>query len=164
MALRLGKLLRSWLRPRLPAPRPPADPRLATDAWLGAVFAQLGDRYQLGPDSPDGARVLRRTGRARFNPMPVWLRSTDFLVRAEYEARGEEAAARALLDQRLSGRLQALGLASASESVEEWAGTVVTRRYQGTCTAAASAAAVVRFVCEESETQINLAAEATAPP
>ena len=159
MPLRLGKLLRSWFRPRPPAPRPVADPRMITDAWLGAVFAALGDRYQLGPDSPEGAQVLRRTGRARFNPMPVWLRSADFQVRADYEARGEEAAARALLDQRLSGRLQALGLASASESVEQWAGTVITRRYQGTCTAPGSAAAVVRFVCEDSETQINLAAE-----
>lgn len=163
MALRIGKWLRSWFRPRPPAPRPPADPRLEADAWLGAVFAELGDRYQLGPDSPDGARVLRRTGRARFNPMPVWLRSADFLVRADYEARGEAAAARALLDARLSSRMAALGLASAAESVEEWAGTVLTRRYQGHCTAAGNAAAAVRFVCEESETQINLAAEAPAP-
>ena len=162
MALRIGKLLRSWFTPRPPAPRRPADPRLLTDAWLGAVFAQLGERYQLGPDSPDGARVLRRTGRARFNPMPVWLRSADFVVRADYEARGEAAAARALLDERLSARMAALGLSISAESVEEWAGTVLTRRYQGHCTAADNATAAVRFVCEESETQINLAAE--SPP
>ena len=163
MALRLGRLLRSWFTPRLPAPKPAADPRLAADPWLGAVFAQLGDRYQLGPDSAAGARILRRTGRARFNPMPVWLRSADFLVSVDYEARGEAAAARALLDQRLSARLAALGLAATAESVEEWAGTVLTRRYEGHCTTAENAAAAVRFICEDSETQINLAAEPAAP-
>jgi hypothetical protein len=123
------------------------------------MFAALGNRYQLGADAPDGARLLRRTGRARFNPMPVWLRAGDRLVRGDYEVRGEVDAARALLDARVSPKLSALGLGMASESVEEWAGTVLTRRYEGRCDSAEAAAAAVRFLCEESETQINLAAE-----
>jgi hypothetical protein len=36
---------------------------------------------------------------------------------------------------------------------------VLTRRYQGRCDAPEQAAAAVRFMCEESELQINLAAE-----
>ena len=47
----------------------------------------------------------------------------------------------------------------ALESTEEWAGTVLTRRYEGRCDTAEAGAAAVRFLCEESETQINLAAE-----
>jgi hypothetical protein len=160
MAFRLGKFLRGLFAPRMRKPPPaPADPRLAADAWLGAIFARLGERYQLGPDSADGARVLRRTGRARFNPMPIWLSSADHAVRADYEVRGDAASGKSLLDQRVGAAMASLGLAQAGESVEEWAGTVLTRRYQGRCDSAESAAAAVRFVCEESETQINLAAE-----
>lgn len=155
----LRKILRLF-RSRAPSPPPrPADPRLEADPWLGRIFALLGDRYQLGADLPEGARVLRRTGRARFNPMPVWLRAVERSVRAEYEVRGDAAAAKALLDSRVSGRLSALGLAVASDAVEEWAGTVLTRRYEGRCESPDSAAAAVRFVCQESETQVNLAAE-----
>jgi hypothetical protein len=73
--------------------------------------------------------------------------------------RGDTGAAKSLLDQRFSGRLAALGLSVAGESVEEWAGTVLTRRYEGRCDTAQSAAAAVRFLCEESEQLINLAAE-----
>ncbi|SRR3954471_1598333 len=154
----LRKILRLFRsRPR-PPPRP-ADPRLEADPWLGRVFALLGERYQLGADSPDGARVLRRTGRARYNPMPVWLRASERSVRGEYEVRGDAAAAKALLDARVSGRLSALGLGVSSDAVEEWAGTVLTRRYEGRCELPDSAAAAVRFVCQESETQVNLAAE-----
>jgi len=160
MALRISKLLRGWFAPRPPkAPKAPPDARFAADPWLGGIFLRLGERYQLGPDSPDGARVLRRTGRARFNPMPVWLRSSDHGVRADYEVRGDAAAGKALLDQRYGARLSALGLAQAAESVEEWAGAVLVRRYDGRCDSAEAAAAAVRFVCEESEPQINLAAE-----
>ena len=80
----IRRLLRALFRPRPPrAPRRPPDPRLEQDPWLGRLFAQLGERYQLGPDGPDGARVLRRTGRARFNPMPVWLRAQERLVRGD---------------------------------------------------------------------------------
>lgn len=155
----LGKLLRGLFSGK-PRPQPaPADPRLAADAWLGRVFAVLGERYQLGPDGAEGARVLRRTGRARFNPMPAWVRAADHLVRADYEVRGDAAAGKALLDQRVGGRLSALGLVQVAEREEEWAGTVLTRRYQGRCDSAEHAAAALRFICEESETQVNLAAE-----
>src|SRR5712671_42055 len=101
MAFHLSRFLRGLFSPKPRVPPRPADPRLATDVWLGGVFARLGERYQLGPDSAEGARVLRRTGRARFNPMPVWLRAVDRTVRGEYEVRGNEKAARALLDQRV---------------------------------------------------------------
>lgn len=141
------------------APPPPADPRLAADPWLGRIFALLGERYQLGPDGTDGARVLRRTGRARFNEMPVWLRAPERLVRGDYEVRGDPLVAKALLDQRVSRRLSEFGLTMSGEATEEWAGTVLTRRYEGRCDAPEQAAAAVRFVCQESETQIDLAAE-----
>jgi hypothetical protein len=156
----LRRVLRALFRPRPPPPPPrPADPRLEADPWLGGMFAMLGDRYQLGADGAGGTQVLRRTGRARFNPMRVWLLPPQRLVRGEYEVRGEAGAAKSLLDQHVSGRLAALGLSVAGESVEEWAGTVLTRRYEGRCDTAQSAAAAVRFFCEESEQQVNLAAE-----
>src|SRR5437867_10037605 len=117
-------------RPPPPPPRPP-DPRLEADPWLGRLFALLPDRYQLGPDAADGAQVLRRTGRARFNPMPVWLRAQERMVRGDYEVRGDSSAAKALLDARVSQRLSAIGIVQASESVEEWGGTVLTSRYAG---------------------------------
>jgi hypothetical protein len=135
-------------------PKRPADPRLAQDPWLGAIFASLGERYQL---APAGARILRRTGRARFNPMPVWLQGRT--VRGDYEVRGDPALARSLLDARVSAPLAALGLSPAGETVEDWAGSVLTRRYEGSCGSAGQAAAAVRFLCEDSELQVNLAAE-----
>src|SRR5215468_582672 len=150
----LGKLLRSLFSPKPRKPRVPDDPRLAADPWLGGTFARLGERYRL---AEDGTRILRRTGRARFNPMPVWVVSGQHLVRADYEVRGDATAARSLLDQRFGARLSALGLTSSGETVEEWAGTVLTRKYEGRCDSPEQAAAAVRFVCEESETQINLA-------
>jgi hypothetical protein len=156
----LRKLLKTLFRPRPPPPPPrPADPRLLADPWLGRLFAVLPERYQLGPDNVDGTQVLRRTGRARFNPMPVWLRPADHVVRGDYEVRGDPAAAKSLLDARVSARLSSLGLAVASDSVDEWAGTVLTRRYEGRCDSADQAAAAIRFFCEESEQQVNLAAE-----
>ena len=103
--------------------------------------------------------MLRRTGRARFNPTPVWVRGADRLVRGDYEVRGDAAAAKALLDARVSQRLGALGIVQASESVEDWGGTVLTRRYEGRCETSEQAAAAIRFFCEESDQQINLAAE-----
>ena len=152
MLRRLLRLLR-----RAPAkPKPPADARLAADPWLLGIFTRLGERYQL---ASDGARILRRTGRARFNPMPVYLDAGKREVRGEYEVRGEAAAARALLDQRVGGKLSELGLSQAAESTEEWAGTVLTRSYSGRCDAPERAAAAVRFMCEDSELQMNLAAE-----
>jgi hypothetical protein len=153
----LRRILRALFPPR-PPPRP-QDPRLLADPWLGRMFAVLPDRYQLGPDGADGAQVLRRTGRARFNPVRVWLRTAERVVRGEYEVRGEEAAAKALLDSRVSGRLAAFGVTPAGESVDDWGGSVLTRKYQGRCESAEQAAAAVRFFCEESEQQIDLAAE-----
>src|SRR3954465_8910430 len=105
MLRRLLRLFRA--RPSAPPPRPP-DPRLEADPWLGRVFALLGDRYQLGADSPEGARGPRRagwlrgTGRQGLCPMPVWLRAAERALRGDYEVRGELAAANALLDQRVS--------------------------------------------------------------
>lgn len=138
------------------APPRVADPRLAADPWLGELFGQLSDRYRL---AEDGEQVLRRTGRARFNKMPVWVRSAERSVAADYEVRGDVARGRALLDERVTPKLAALGLSKGMESVEDWAGDVLTRRYQGRCEEAHAAAAAVKFFCEESELQINTAAE-----
>ena len=147
MLHRLLRLFRKKAAPRAPK---------YGDPWLDGMFARLGDRYQL---APDGARVLRRTGRARFNPMPVWVDKVSHEVRGDYEVRGEAAAARALLDQRVTSRLSQLGLSQADEKNEDWAGNVLTRRYAGKCETPETAAAAVRFICEESESQVNLAAE-----
>src|SRR5215470_702378 len=117
----LRKILRALFQPRPPPPPPrPADPRLEADPWLGRIFALLPDRYQLGPDVADGTQVLRRTGRARFNPMQLWLKTVDHVVRGDYEVRGDPAAARTVLDARVSGRLASLGLSVSGESVQEW--------------------------------------------
>jgi len=156
----LRKILRALFRPRPPPPPPrPADPRLGADPWLGRIFALLPDRYQLGGDVADGTQVLRRTGRARFNPMQLWLKTTDRVVLGDYEVRGDPAAARTVLDARVSGRLATLGFSVAVESVQDWGGNVLTRRYQGRCEAPEQAAAAIRFFCEDSEQQMNLAAE-----
>src|SRR2546425_3164154 len=136
----LRRVLRALFRPRPPPPPPrPADPRLETDPWLGGMFAMLGERYQLGPDAAGGTQVLRRTGRARFNPMRVWLLPVQRLVRVEYEVRGEAGAAKSLLDQRVSERLAALGLSATRESVEGGGGTLLTRRDEGGCATAGAA-------------------------
>ena len=151
----LGFLRKIFARAPKAPPRV-ADPRLAADPWLGALFAHLSDRYRLGDD---GEQILRRTGRARFNPMPVWVKAAARTVAGDYEVRGDVARGRALLDERVTSRLAALGLSKGIESVEDWAGDVLTRRYEGRCDDAAVAAAAVQFFCEESELQINTAAE-----
>jgi len=160
MIRRLLRLLRP--APKAP-PRQPVDPRVAADPWLATLFAQLGDRYRLGTDGPDGAQVLRRTARTRFNPMQVWLRPGERAVLGDYQVRahGERAAdeARALLDVRVTPALHELGLESAGEMLEEWGGQVLTRRYQGRCDDAAQGAAAVRYMCQESEQLIDTAAE-----
>jgi hypothetical protein len=144
-------------------PAPVADARVAHDPWFSATLALLGERYQLGEDGPDGTRLLRRTGRARFNPMPVWLRSDSKRVAGDYEVRAHGPAAadeaRRLLDARVTAPLAALGLAPSRESIEDWAGTVLTRRYEGACSEPAQAAAAVRFFCVESDLQIDTASE-----
>src|SRR5256885_6684466 len=113
------------------------------------MVAMLGEPCQLGPEGGGRTQVLRRTGRARFNPMRVWLLPVQRLVRGEYEVRGDAGAAKSLLDQRVSGRLVALGLSATGESVEEWGGTVLTRRDEGRCGAAESAAAAAPVPSEE---------------
>jgi hypothetical protein len=157
----LGQALRRLNRQA--KPKRPADPRIEADPWLALLFDDVGDRYQLGGDSADGTQVLRRTGRERFNPMRVYLRPATHGVLGDYDVRIRDgrtlAEGRALLDERVSGRLGQLGLRPARETVEEWGGHVITRRYEGTCPDARVAAAAVRFMCEESEQIIDTAAE-----
>jgi hypothetical protein len=160
MIRRLLRLLRP--APKAP-PRQPEDARVAADPWLAKMFAQLGDRYRLGGDGPDGTQVLRRTARARFNPMLVWLRPSEHVVLGDYQVRahGDQSAdiARSLLDSRVSPALRQLGLESSTESVEEWGGQVLTRRYSGHCEQPSQAAAAVRYMCQESDQIIDTAAE-----
>src|SRR5438270_832046 len=52
--------LRRALRKAPAAEARPADPR-EQDAWVAGLLAELGDRYRLGDDKPEGAQVLRRT-------------------------------------------------------------------------------------------------------
>ena len=160
MIRRLLRLLRP--APKAP-PRQPEDPRVVADPWLAKMFAQLGERYRLGGDGPDGTQVLRRTARARFHPMLVWLRPSERIVLGDYQVRahGEQNAdvARSLLDSRVTPTLQQLGLESSTESVEEWGGHVLTRRYSGRLDQPSQAAAAVRFMCQESDQIIDTAAE-----
>ena len=86
--------------------------------------------------------------------------STGGLVPQAQQAQPEQLAAQqSLADARVSQRLSAIGIVQASESVEDWGGTVLTRRYEGRCETSEQAAAAIRFFCEESEQQVNLAAE-----
>jgi hypothetical protein len=158
---RLFGVRRAMRGPAAPA-RTTHDPRIEADPWLREMFAELGERYRLGED---GAQVLRRTARARFNPMQVWLDVSAHEVAGEYQVRGHGerdaalAQARALLDARVTPRLRALGLGESGDAVEEWGGHVVTRRYRGRCDDAHAAAAAVRFMCQESDQLIDTAAE-----
>ena len=148
-----------------PAERPAQasdDPR-AQDPWVAGVLADLGERYQLGPDKPEGVQILRRTGRARFNPMMVFLAIAGRAVVGFYEVRGHgdkpEDVARALLDARITGELAVRGLSPAGDRVEDWGGTVLIRRYQGTCDDSKAAANAVRFMCQQSDQIMDTAAE-----
>src|SRR5262249_24848661 len=67
--------------------RPP-DPRVDGDPWLASMLDDLGERYRLGGDLSDGIQVLRRTGKARFNPMRVFLRTPDRTVTGDYGVGG----------------------------------------------------------------------------
>jgi hypothetical protein len=160
MIRRLFRLLRP--APKRPPPRP-EDPRVAADPWLSKLFGQLGERYRLGGDGPDGTQVLRRTARTRFNPMLVWLRPAEHVVLGDYQVRthGDRGPddARSLLDARITPALRQLGLESTGDSVEEWGGHVVTRRYQGRIEQPSQAAAAIHFMCQESEQIIDTAAE-----
>jgi hypothetical protein len=159
----IRRLLRLFRPAPKPPPRQPPDPRVARDPWLAKLFAQLGDRYRLGAEGPDGAQVLRRTARTRFNPMQVWLRAGDHAVLGDYQVRahgdGATDQARALLDARITPPLRQLGLESTGEMLEEWGGQVVIRRYQGRCDDPAQGAAAVRYMCQESDQIIDTAAE-----
>ena len=123
----------------------------------------MGERYRLGQDLADGIQVLRRTGKERFNPMRVYLQSPRRGVLGDYDVRIRDGRSidegRRLLDLRVSGRLAELGLKPVSETVEQWGGEVIIRRYGGECPDALTAAAAVRFMCEESEQIIDTAAE-----
>ncbi|MFZ5468005.1 MAG: transmembrane 220 family protein [Myxococcota bacterium] len=143
--------------------RHPPDPRVAAHPWLGAMLEALGERYRLGQDAADGIQLLCRTGKARFNPMRVWVRPADHHVLGDYDVRIEEGkpveVGRALLDQRVSPRLGPLGLTPAQETVEEWAGMVLTRRYAGSCPDPGRAAQAVELMCRGSDQVMNTALE-----
>jgi hypothetical protein len=127
------------------------------------LLDEVGDRYRLGPDVPDGIQVMRRTGKERFNPMRVYLQTSLSLVLGDYDVRIRDGRSledgRQILDERVSRRVSALGLRPVRETVEEWGGQVITRRYAGECPDPKIAAAAVRFICEESEQIIDTAAE-----
>ena len=160
MIRRLLRLLRPAPRP---PPRQPEDPRVAADPWLSTMFAQLGERYRLGTEGADGTQVLRRTARTRFNPMLVWLRPAEHVVLGDYQVRahGTQTAdeSRSLLDTRVTPSLHQFGLEASTESIEEWGGHVLTRRYQGIVENPSQAAAAIRYMCQESEQIIDTAAE-----
>jgi len=141
----------------------PADPRVDADPWLSSMLDDLGERYRLGGDLPDGIQVLRRTGKARFNAMRVYLRPPQRTVAGDYDVRLREGKTleegRALLERKVSSPLASLGLKPVTETVEDWGGQVIIRRYQGPCPDARIAAAAVRFICEQSEQVMDAAAE-----
>jgi hypothetical protein len=66
---------------------------------------------------------------------------------------------RAFLKSRIGAPLLAFGLAPTAETVEEWGGQVITQRYQGQVPDAARAAEAIRFICEGSESVLDLSAE-----
>jgi len=146
-----------------PRPSRPADPRVDSDPWLAPLFDALGERYRLGGQTPEGLQLLRRTGKERFTPQRLYLRPDSHHLRGDYDVRVREGATletgRSLLDSRVGAPLQQLGLSPTQESVEEWGGQVITRRYEGTVADPVQAAAAVRFICERSEQIIDTAAE-----
>lgn len=152
-----------FFAPKRPPPQRPPDPRVDASPWLSELLDSLGARYRLGEDKPEGARIIRRTGKERFNPMRAWVRASDRHVTGEYDVRVRGGKTlehgRALLDRKVSGRLGELGLKPTTESVEEWGGQVITRRYEGACADALTAAAAVRFMCEQSDQVIDSEAE-----
>lgn len=157
--------LRRWLRGLLSGepPKPPPDPRALASPWLAAMLDKVGDRYRLGPDTPNGIQLLRRTGKARFNPMRTYLRPDGHVVVCDYEVHVHGGKSiddgRAMLDRDVGPRLAPLGLRAGADRVETWAGEFLTRRYEGACPDVETAAAAVRFACELSETVMDTAAE-----
>jgi hypothetical protein len=162
--LRLFYGLRNALRgSRKPKRRRPPDPRVDADPWLFNMLEELGERYRLGADLPNGIQVLRRTARTRFNPMRVYLTPADRAVLGDYDVRVREGRpvteGRSLLERRVTTPLRRWGLRPVSETIEEWGGQVITCRYQGLCPDPLIAAAAVRFMCEESEQVMDVTAE-----
>lgn len=160
----LLRALFATLRKLRRAPRAaPARADLPSDPWLAAILGALGERYRLGAPGNDGVQVLRRTARERFNLYRVYLATGGCLVTGYYEAHARpphgEGDARALLAKRVDGPLAALGLAPTGDTVEAWAGQVVTRRYSGRFDDAGAAAEAVRYLCQESEQVLDTAAE-----
>src|SRR5260370_33605094 len=156
--------IRNALRPSraTKAPRVP-DPRADADPWLAKILDQLGDRYQLGKDTPDGIQVLRRTARTRLNPMGVYLQPETKRVVGDYDVRlrgGKSLAeGRALLDRKVSAPLSQFGVQPLREAVEEWGGQVIVRRYQGASADPMVAAAAGRFLCGQAEQVVDAPAD-----
>lgn len=152
--------LRGTKKPKL---RRPPDPRVDADPWLFQMLEELGERYRLGSDLPNGIQLLRRTARTRFNPMRVYLTPPERGVSGDYDVRVRDgrplAEGRALLERRVTRALKSWGIQPVSETIEEWGGQVITCRYQGLCPDPMIAAAAVRFMCEESEQVMDVAAE-----
>jgi hypothetical protein len=162
--LRFFYALRHKLRGAKKAkPQRPRDPRVEADPWLFQMLEELGERYQLGSGLRDGIQVMRRTARTRFNPMRVYLTPADRGVSGDYDVRVRDgrpvAEGRALLERRVTPSLAGWGLQPVAETIEEWGGHVITRRYQGLCPDPMIAAAAVRFMCEQSEQVMDVTAE-----
>ena len=81
--------LRQRLRgaPRPPAVQRPPDARVDASPWLKQLLDELGARYRLGEDKPEGSQIVRRTGKERFNPMRVYVRASDAHVAGDYDVR-----------------------------------------------------------------------------
>ncbi len=160
LVARLGRFFRGRKKARFA--RPP-DPRVDQSPWLRELLDELGERYRLGRDTPDGIQVLCRVAREKFKEMRVWVDPSQTLVLGDYDVRIEEGKTaddgRALIDRKVTPRLAELGLTVARENVEEWAGLVLTRRYLGRCPEAKRAAAAVAFMCRGSEQVMNTALE-----
>jgi hypothetical protein len=155
-------LVRAFKGGRRPKTTRPADPRIDGHPWLSALFDALGERYRLGDAKPDGLQILHRSARERFNPKRLYLRPETSVLALDYDARIRDGrpleAARSVLDNRITAPLGQWGLRPGAESVEDWGGKVLTRRYEGPCPDAANAAAAIRFFCEH-EQVIDVALE-----
>lgn len=149
--------------PKKPPPQRPPDPRVDASPWLSRMLDDLGPRYRLGEDRAEGTQLIRRTGKERFNPMRVWVRAADTHVAGDYDVRVRGGkpldVGREMLDRKVTAPLSGLGLRPTTETVEEWGGHVLTRRYEGTCADALAAAAAVRFICEKSDQVMDSEAE-----
>src|SRR5688500_11160502 len=96
MKTRLLSLLFRWKRfftgGERARPKRAADARVDSDPWLAPLFDELGERYRLGPETPHGLQLLRRTGKERFNPMRAYLRPGNHNICGDYDVRVREGA------------------------------------------------------------------------